>query len=143
MLIWKIAQKINKKIFVQKSFNQIKKITKLSPQITVSKGFGKKTYTKKASPNGSNNPVQNEHSTVKFIFIFCYLPSYPNLVNPFLIYIRNHFHFYSNQVIPFLFYFYFLFLFCLFCFCISLTYFSFYIFFVTLHFTFCFHFYQL
>jgi hypothetical protein len=37
------------------------------------------------------------------VFINCYLPSYPNLVNLFLIYIRNHFHFYSNQIIPFLF----------------------------------------
>jgi len=38
-----------------------------------------------------------------FIFIFCFLPSYPNLVNLFLICIRNHFFpFYSNQIIPFL-----------------------------------------
>ncbi len=47
----------------------------------------------------------NNRSHSLFIFIFCYLPSYPNLVNLFLIYIRNHFHFYSNQIIPFLFYF--------------------------------------
>ena len=51
--------------------------------------------------------------SLHFIFIFCYLPSYPNFnlfliyFNLFLIYFRNHFFFYSNQIIPFLFYFYF------------------------------------
>jgi len=73
----------------------------------------------------------NNRSHPLFIFIFCYLPSYPNLVNLFLIYIRNHFHFYSNQIIPFLFYF--LFLFYLFCFSISLTYISFYTYFFFSH----------
>jgi len=46
----------------------------------------------------SQSPLSPHH--------FCFLPSYPNLVNPFLIYIHTHFFFYSNHIIPFLFYFY-------------------------------------
>jgi hypothetical protein len=47
-------------------------------------------------------------------------PKPQNLVNLFLIYIHNHFFFYSNQIIPFFFN--------LFLFSISLIYYSFYIF---------------
>jgi len=67
-----------------------------------------------------------------FIFIFCYLPSYPNFSQSVII-----FTFYSNQIIPFLFLLFIL----SFLFFYITNLFQFYIFIVTLHFTFCFHFY--
>jgi hypothetical protein len=71
--------------------------------------------------------------------IFCYLPSYQNLVNLFFIYILNHFFFYSNQIIPFLFYFYFSFLRSLFIFFYITNLFQFlYFCYVTLYFLFSF-----
>ena len=49
-------------------------------------------------------PKPNIHTQNPKIFWVNRLPSYQNIVNLFLIYIRNHFFFYSGQIIPFFFF---------------------------------------